>query len=282
MKKTIVILITLLGLNLFSNAQENLTFQKPSAEILALADYERAPTVTMDSKKEYMLLSYRDTYKSLSDLYQEEMRLGGLRINPVTNIASTITYINKLKIRKIAASDEIQVTGLPQNPRISYISMSPNEKKIAFTHTADKGVELWVLDVETARAERLTEAVVNANLGNPISWLNDNENLLVKLLPKNRVALIDTKKDLPKGPTVSTSDGSISQNPTFQDLLKNKADEQNFETLITSDLYKISITGKAELFKSSAMYSEVSVSPDGNYIFVTTIQKPFSYIVPYY
>jgi dipeptidyl aminopeptidase/acylaminoacyl peptidase len=282
MKKTIVILITLLGLSLFANAQENLTFQKPSAEILALADYERAPTVTMDSKKEYMLLSYRDTYKSLSDLYQEEMRLGGLRINPVTNIASTITYINKLKIRKIAASDEIQVTGLPQNPRISYISMSPNEKKIAFTHTADKGVELWVLDVETARAERLTEAVVNANLGNPISWLNDNENLLVKLLPKNRVALIDTKKDLPKGPTVSTSDGSISQNPTFQDLLKNKADEQNFETLITSDLYKISITGKAELFKSSAMYSEVSVSPDGNYIFVTTIQKPFSYIVPYY
>jgi dipeptidyl aminopeptidase/acylaminoacyl peptidase len=282
MKKTIVILITLLGLSLFANAQENLTFQKPSAEILALADYERAPTVTMDSKKEYMLLSYRDTYKSLSDLYQEEMRLGGLRINPVTNIASTITYINKLNIRKIAASDEIQVTGLPQNPRISYISMSPNEKKIAFTHTADKGVELWVLDVETARAERLTEAVVNANLGNPISWLNDNENLLVKLLPKNRVALIDTKKDLPKGPTVSTSDGSISQNPTFQDLLKNKADEQNFETLITSDLYKISITGKAELFKSSAMYSEVSVSPDGNYIFVTTIQKPFSYIVPYY
>ena len=129
---------------------------------------------------------------------------------------------------------------------------------------------------------RLTEAILNANMGNPVSWLSDNENLLVRLLPKNRTALIDTKKDLPKGPTVSTSDGSISQNPTFQDLLKNKADEQNFESLITSDLYKISITGKAELFKPSAMYSDVSVSPDGNYVLITTIKKPFSYLVPYY
>jgi dipeptidyl aminopeptidase/acylaminoacyl peptidase len=282
MKKTILILIILLATNLFTEAQENLIYQKPSAEILALADYERAPSVTMDSKKEFMLLSYRDTYKSLNDLNQEEMRLGGLRINPVTNISSTITYINNLKIRKVAAQEEIQVSGLPQNPRISYITMSPNEKKIAFTNTVNAGVELWVLDVETAKANRLTEAIVNANMGNPISWLNDNENLLVRLLPKNRAALIDTKKDLPKGPTVSMSDGSISQNPTFQDLLKNKVDEQNFETLIISDIYKISITGKAEIFKTSAMYAGVSVSPDGNFILITTIQKPFSYIVPYY
>jgi dipeptidyl aminopeptidase/acylaminoacyl peptidase len=282
MKKTILILITLFVINLFTEAQESLTFQKPSAEILALADYERPPSVTMDSKKEYMLLSYRDTYKSLNDLNQEEMRLGGLRINPVTNISSTVTYINNLKIRKISARDEIQVSGLPQNPRISNISLSPNEKKIAFTHTTNKGVELWVLDVETAQTTRLTEAIVNANMGNPISWLNDNESFLVRLLPKNRAALIDTKEDLPNGPTVSMSDGSISQNPTFQDLLKNKADEQNFETLITSDLYKISGTGKAELFKPSAMYANVSVSPDGNYVLVTTFHKPFSYIVPYY
>ncbi len=282
MKKTILILIAALTINLVTTAQENLTYQKPSAEILALADYVRAPTVTMDSKKEFMLLSYRDTYKSLNDLNQEEMRLGGLRINPVTNISSTISYINNLKIRKISAQDEIQVSGLPQNPRIAYISMSPNEKKIAFTHTTDKGVELWVLDVETAQATRLTEAIVSANMGNPISWLNDNESMLIRLLPKNRADLIDTKKDLPKGPTVSVSDGSISQNPTFQDLLKNKVDELNFETLITSDLYKISITGKAEIFKPSAMYADVSVSPDGNYVLVKTIQKPFSYVVPYY
>jgi hypothetical protein len=39
-----------------------------------------------------MILTYRNTYKTLDDLNQDEMRLGGLRINPTTNISSTVTY----------------------------------------------------------------------------------------------------------------------------------------------------------------------------------------------
>ena len=56
-----------LNIGLFAFAQENLTYQKPSKSILDLADYERAPTVSMDTKKENMLLLYRSTYKTLDD-----------------------------------------------------------------------------------------------------------------------------------------------------------------------------------------------------------------------
>lgn len=278
MKKNIVLLFLL---NLFLlQAQENITYQKPSAEILALAEYERAPSVSMDTKKEYMLLSYRNTYKTLDDLNQEEMRLGGLRINPITNISSTVTYINNLKIRKIAAKDEVQVSGLPSNARLTNISWSPDEKKIAFTNTTNSGVELWYIDVATVTAKKITSDNLNTNLGSPYNWMKDNETLLVKVLPKNRPALINEKKDLPKGPTVSVSDGSKSQNRTYQDLLKNKNDEANFDALVTSELYKISLAGNAELFKSAAIYAGESFSPDGNYLMLTTIQKPYSYIVP--
>jgi dipeptidyl aminopeptidase/acylaminoacyl peptidase len=262
------------------NAQENITYQKPSAEILALADYERAPSVSMDTKKEYMLLSYRNTYKTLVDLNQEEMRLGGLRINPITNISSTVTYINNLKIRKISAKEEIQVTGLPSNARLTNISWSPDETKIAFTHTTNTGVELWYIDVASASAKKITTDNLNANLGSPYNWMKDNQTLLVKMLPKNRQALINEKKELPKGPTVSVSDGSKSQNRTYQDLLKNKNDEANFDALVTSELYKITLSGTLELFKSAAIYAGESFSPDGNYVMLTTIQKPYSYIVP--
>lgn len=274
------ILLLLLGFGITCFGQENLSYQKPSDVILALADYERAPSVSMDSKKEYMLLSYRNTYKTLDDLNQEEMRLGGLRINPVTNISSTVTYINNLKIRKIAAKDETQVAGLPQNARLTNISWSPDEKKIAFTNTTKSGVELWIIDVATATAKKLTSDNLNANLGNPFSWMNDNQTLLVKVLPKNRPALIDEKKDLPKGPTVSVSDGTKSQNRTYQDLLKNKNDEANFDALVTSELYKVTISGTSTLFKSADIYAGESFSPDGNYLMLTTIQKPYSYIVP--
>ena len=262
------------------NAQENLTYQKPPQSILDLADYERAPSVSMDSKNEFMLLSYRNTYKTLDELNQDELRLGGLRINPVTNISSTVTYINNIKIRKVTSTQEMQVSGLPANPKISNISWSPDEKKIAFTHTTAKGVMLYVVDVVTAKATKLTEDNLNANLGNPVSWYNDNQNMLVKLLPQNRKPLIDSKKDLPTGPIISNADGTKSQNRTYQDLLKNKADEENFENIVTSELYKVDLAGNKTLFKSADMYAGESFSPDGNYLMLTTIKKPFSYIVP--
>ena len=264
----------------FGFAQENLTYQKPSKSILDLADYERAPTVSMDTKKEYMLLAYRSTYKTLEDLNQEELRLGGLRINPVTNISSTVTYVSNFKIRKISGKEEIQVSGLPENPKISNVLWSPNDKKILFSHTTKSGVELWVLDVASAKATKLTDATLNANLGTPFSWFLDNETILVKMLPKNRQPLLDAKKDLPTGPIISNTSGEKSQNRTYPDMLKNKNDEANFENIITSELYKVNLNGTATLFKNAAMYAGERISPDGNYIMLTTIEKPFSYVVP--
>lgn len=261
-------------------AQENSSYQKPPKSILDLADYERAPSVSMDTKKEYIVLSYRNTYKTLDDLNQEEMRLGGLRINPITNISSSVTYINNLKIRKFAEKQETQVTNLPTNPKITSISWSPNEKYIAFTNTTTTGVELWLINVAEANATKLTNATLNANLGTAFSWYNDSKSLLVKMLPNNRAKLLDSKNDLPTGPIVSSSDGNKSQNRTYPDLLKNKMDELNFENLVTSELYKVELNGTATLFKNAAMYSGQGFSPDGNYVMITTILKPFSYIVP--
>ena len=263
-----------------SFSQENLTYQKPPKSILDLADYQRAPSVSMDTKKVYMLLSYRNTYKTLDDLNQDELRLGGLRINPITNISSSVTYINNLKLRKIDGKDEIQITGLPENPKIANLQWSPNETKIAFTHTTQKGVQLYVIDVATAVASRLLNDNLNANLGSPFSWYPNNSQLLVKLLPTNKARLIDPKKDLPTGPIVSNASGTKSQNRTYPDMLKNKSDETNFENIITSELHTYSLNGTAALFKAADMYAGQSFSPDGNLVMITTIQKPFSYIVP--
>lgn len=261
--------------------QENITFQKPSQEILQLADYERAPSVSLSSNKEWMVLMYRNTYKTLQDLNQEEMRLGGLRINPITNISSTTTFINNIKVKKVSDKVESAVKGLPANANISNLSWSPDENKIAFTNTTDNGNELWILDLKTATAKKLTDAVLNANLGNPITWYKNSEKILIKALPPNRPALIDASKAIPKGPIVSTAEeGVVSQNRTYQDLLKNKTDEANFETLVTSELYTVDLNGNKKLFKEADMYAGESFSPDGNYILLTTIEKPFSYLVP--
>ncbi len=92
--------------------------------------------------------------------------------------------------------------------------------------------------------------------------------------------MLNDKNDIPAGPTVATSTGKVSQNATFQDLLKTPKDETNFENLATSELAKVDLNGSISNFAKGAMYAGKSFSPDGNYIMVTTIKRPFSYIVP--
>ncbi len=260
-------------------AQENLQYQTPPEPILSLALAQRAPSVMMDSKKKNLLLSYRNAYKSLAELNQTEIRLAGLRINPVTNISSSTNYLNNLKLKRVGQDQEIQVAGLPASPLITHLLWSPDEKKIAFTQTTSTGLEAWVIDVATAKAKRISELKLNANLGTPYSWFKDSASLLVRALPKVRAPLLDASKDLPNGPIISNTNGQVSQNRTLPDLLKNRNDERNFETLATSELLKLNLDGKQSIFKKAEMFSSSSFSPDGKFLLLSSIEKPFSYVV---
>ena len=281
MKKLNIFLSVLIALSL--NAQENIKYQKPSKEILDLVEFERPPSVQYDDDKNYMVFLYRDNYKSISDLSEKELRLGGLRINPKTNIGSRVTFYNNVKIKKLKSknSSAEQVSGLPDNPKLTNFAWSPDQTKIALTNTTENGVELWVLDLETASTVKLTEAILNANIGGVITWQADSQSMLVKTLSKNRKPLIDTSSIVPDGPTISNNYGAKAQNRTYQDLLKNKSDEHNFEQLATSSIHKVSLNGSKEKWLDDAMYRTISFSPDGNYVMVSQIKKPFSYLVTY-
>ena len=263
-------------------SQENIDYQKPPASILELVDVERAPIVSIDSKKEQMIFYYRDAFKSLNDLNQPEMRLAGLRINPITNISSNVSFYNNIKYKRLIDADLKQVANLPLDARITHTSFSPDETKLAFTNTVVDGVELWIIDLKSLQAKKLTEGILNANSGVPYSWFSNSESLLVKTLPEDRQALIKAEDALPTGPIVTTSDGQISQNRTYQDLLKNKTDETNFETLMTSEIWKINIDGSKVKWKESGLHQNISFSPNGKYVLLTTLTPPYSYLVPYY
>ncbi|MGB5943093.1 MAG: prolyl oligopeptidase family serine peptidase [Leeuwenhoekiella sp.] len=282
MKKSLFSLLFLVA-SLPILAQVNLDYQKPPKEILDLVDVPRAPSVVMDSDGEQMLLLFRDSYKTIETLSEEELRLGGLRINPKTNIGSRTTYYNNVKIKGVDDGEIKQISGLPENPQLSNFSWSPDESKMALTNTISNGVEIWVLDIASAEVTKLTEATVNANMGNPISWFKDGKSLLVKMIPATRKELINTAEAVPTGPTISTSTAGVkAQNRTYQDLLQTPNDEFNFEQLATSVLTKVNLSGTSTVWKTREMFDDISFSPDGNYVMVTSIKKPFSYIVPYY
>ena len=278
MKKTILLILSIT----FAFSQENIDYQKPSSEILNLVEYERPPSVVYDSDKNFMLFLYRDNYKSIEDLSQEELRLAGLRINPKTNIGSRITYYNNIKIKNLKnkRSEIEDIIGIPSNPKIANINWSPNQKNIAFTNTSSDGVKLWVLNLESRSLVKLSDLKLNSNIRDVINWLNDSE-ILIKVIPENKKELIDQSNIVPLGPTISSNDGENAQNRTYQDLLKNKTDEFNFEQLVTSDIYKVSLDGNTRKWLDAEMFTDISPSPDGEFVMVSNIKKPFSYIVTY-
>ncbi|MEM8509028.1 MAG: prolyl oligopeptidase family serine peptidase [Bacteroidota bacterium] len=265
----------------FCVAQEKLNYQKPSEEILELVDVPLAPSVLITDDGAFMVLLYRDAYKSIAELSEAELRLAGLRINPKTNIGSRTTYYNNIKIKKIGTEEPVQVSNMPESPRLSNFKWSPDQSMIAATNTTKEGVEVWVLDIKKSALTKLTEASVNANMRDVINWFKDGNSILVKMLPEDRKELINVAEAVPEGPTISSNDGKKAQNRTYQDLLKNPNDEFNFEQLARSVLYRVNLDGSKTKWKEAAMYSTIDFSPDGSYVLVTQVEKPFSYLVPY-
>ena len=270
----------ILAFGLFSSmmtyAQD--TYQTPPKPLADLVNAQPTPSVSVNAKGTLMLIIERSDLPSIADLAQPELKLAGLRLNPLTNGGSRQSYALNFKIKKLSDNSETQVTGLPDNPKLSAPSWSPDETKVAFTHTKDNKIELYVLDIATAKAAKLTDLAINATLGSPLSWLPDSKGLLVKTTVANRGNAPEVSR-VPVGPNAQENLGKKAQAPTYQDLLKNATDEKLFEYYCTSQLVKVMLTGKTQNIGVAGITPSVSLSPDGKYILTETISRPFSFLV---
>ncbi|MCD8185619.1 MAG: hypothetical protein LUD68_03940 [Rikenellaceae bacterium] len=105
---------------------------------------------------------------------------------------------------------------------------------------------------------------------------------MIRVFPANRPALIDAELHLPAGPTISVSEPGVqAQNRTYQDLLQNPTDEENFDRLVTAEIFITDLNGHRTPVLPADRYSRLSFSPNGTYLLVSRLRKPYSYQVPY-
>ncbi len=279
MKKLFLLLFLV---NLTALAQDN-GYQTPPADLAALVTAKPTPTVSVDSKGEWMLLMQRNTATTtIAELSEPEFRLAGLRLNPATSGPSRASYINGLTLRRVkSGADDVAIKGLPGGAKLSYIQWSPDESKIAFTNTTDTKLELYVLDVATATARRVSDLALSAVLGTPFRWVSDNQSFIVRAIPAARREAPAISR-VPDGPTVQENLGQKAQAATYQDLLKNPNDEKRFEYYTTSQAMKVGLDGTATVIGPVGMVATASPSPDGKYVLLETVHRPFSYLVPVY
>ena len=263
-------------------AQENLTYQMPPKAIADLIDAESTPAASLSPAGDQMLLLSRPSLPSIEEVAQEELRIAGIRINPRTNSSSRSSYYSGMKLKSLEDQKETEINGLPLHPKIENVSWSPDGSKIGFTLTLTNGLELWIVDTKTAKASKITNAIVNdAMSGRPYRWFSDNVTLLYKSILLDR-GNVPAKMNRPLGPTIQENKGNTAAVRTYQDLLKNAHDEALFEYYTSTQLRLVKIgMGESKPFGEPGIISGFSISPDGNYVMVSTVQKPFSYIVPY-
>ncbi|WP_266368589.1 S9 family peptidase [Tellurirhabdus rosea] len=261
-------------------AQDAPTYLTPPKAIADLATAPPTPSVSISPKNDWMLLLERSDMPTIAELAAPELRIGGLRINPLNNGQSRALTFVGIRIKNIATKAEKPVSGLPENVRIADLSWSPDGKRIAFTVPKQTSIELWTADIATGAATRLLEGVNDAIPGVPFDWTPDGQSLIVKLIDQSRQQPPQAPS-VPKGPTVQENRGGKAPSRTYQDLLKNATDEALFDYHIAGRLVKVGVNGQQTPVLSARILTDFNLSPDGTYILTTTVKRPYSYLVPY-
>ncbi len=273
---TLCLVVLFIGI---AGAQDAASYQIPPKDIADLLLAKPTPGVSIDGKADWMLLSERNSYPTVEELGQPELRIAGMRLNPNNFSPSRQNFINNFMLKRIKENKEYKVTGLPANLLAGNVSWSPSETKIAFTNTTGTQVDLYVIDVATQKATKMNKKAVNTVLGSSYTWVDDNT-ILYKATTQS--ATNAPKRPItPKGPTIQQNLGKTAPSPTFQDLIKSPYDEQNFEFYATAQLVQ-NRNGVETNIGKPAIISSFTLSPDKKYILQRQIQKPFSYLVTSY
>ena len=260
-------------------AQDTTPYRLPPKE---LADIVTAPSPAsiLNGPGPWMLLAHLSPTLTIADLSEPELRLGGYRFNPVTHDQTRTAYAAELTLLNAVTGERKQVTGLPPGTRARNPLWSPDGNRLAFTNSTDEGLTLWTADAATGRAARVGNVLLNGtHPRRPYEWASDSRTLVVRTVPANRPAP-SAAPTVPSGPLVQENLGRRTPSRTLQDLLQNEHDAALFEHHLQSQLVAVSLDGTTRNLGAPAMIVRADPSPDGQYVLVETVRRPFSYIVP--
>ena len=262
----------------------DLDWQSPPPPIAQILDAPPPPTLLLSPDNQWWIELEQPLLPAIAELAEPEIAVAGFRLNPNTYAPARQSTYRSLKVGKFPTSDG-QMVSLPAHARISLCKWSPDCRHLAFTLTQPNGLELWVLELETATARALASPggdlpapVLNATYGTPCRWLN-NDTLLCKCVP-NDCPLPPQRSAVPAGPIVQENLGRKTPNRTYTNLLESPHDEALFEYYVTSTLEAIGLDGTRTRLVEPCLIDEARPSPDSQYILLKTLHRPYSYQLP--
>lgn len=255
-------------------------YRQPSAAIAQILDAPATPTASLSADRSAIILLARPGLPPIAEISAPEYRVAGIRLNPRTSGPSRQNPARGISVMPVAGGAAMPIAmALPADAGIGNLSWSPNGQRFAFVVSTETALTLWVGDLATQSARQLSPRRLNAVLGAPCDWTGDDA-LVCSMVPADRGAE-PVAPVTPAGPIVQEAlTGRADRAATYQDLLKNPHDEAIFAHYATSQLMRVALDGTARAIGAPGIISGATVSPDGLWLLVTSLAKPFSYSVP--
>ena len=266
-------------------AEEITTYQRPPREIADAINQPLPPAISVSPTKDYALLMEAPAHPSIAELAEPMARLAGLRIDIRTNGRHLERHFSRFELLRLPEG-KTATLALPPGPcRLGAPMWSGDGKHITFTNTTANGIELWVTDTASGQSHKIPDVAINGTMNGPgrnaVEWLSDNRTLLARLVPGGRGAP-PVESPVPEGPHIQEGSGKSGPVRTYEDMLATPHDEALFDYYCSAQLaYIDTVTGKTEATGKPKIFVTAKPSPDGKYVLVARLQRPYSYLHPY-
>jgi len=256
-------------------------YQMPPKALADVVDAPLTPGISLDPSHTYMLLMHRPGYPPIEDVARPELRLAGLRIDPMTNGQSRVSHYDGLTLKRVDDGKEMAVDGLPEGARLGQAHWSPDGKFFAFSVTESNGIALWLGEAATGKVRPIEGLALNSIWGTPLVWLPDGSGVIVRAVCEGRGAPPEDVL-IPDGPVIQENIAQTAPSRTYQDLLKNPHDEALFEYYCMAQVVCVYLDSTIKKLGAPDLICRSEPSPDGQYLLIETMHRPFSYLVPSY
>ena len=264
-----------------------MAFLVPDAEVVSIIDAPPTPLASAAPSERFVVLVHYETHPTIAMLAKPRLRLAGLRLDPAIGGRQRTRKFTGLSVLRTA--DGVQrALALPTSAQVSGPVWAADGDRFAFTVDAADGIGVWTCaasDGEPTQVPGLrVRDVLGAEppgLGGTVRWSRNGRSLFALGAPATAAA-VDPAPVAPIEPQVEETAGKQSQMATFQDLLASAADEDRFEALATTVPLRVDpATGATVQLGPPGLYQHLGDSPDGQYLLVHRLQRPFSFRVPY-
>ncbi|MYI46802.1 MAG: hypothetical protein F4123_10575, partial [Gemmatimonadetes bacterium] len=207
--------------------------------------------------------------------------LGGQFLEPQSNRHRSLSIRNSAGLQVISATDgSVTDIEVPRGTRVSGSRWSPDGSRIAFYVHTDDETHIYVADPESGDSRQITRTPVLATMVMSFEWTSDGEEIATVLIPEDRAARPGAPP-VPTGPRVKQTEDGRNILRTYASLMATPHDEALLEWHGTGQLATIAVDNRRVTeIGTPTMIRGFDFAPNGQHARVTTMQRPFSYVVP--